>query len=75
MQLILTGKTVPTFPLVSHVIRAYSRWEESNYPTEEVRCGVPAALVRKIWAPGMSTTTSSIVRDCVMVLWAYCFNG
>ena len=23
----------------------------------------------------MSTTTSGIVRDCAIVLWAYCFNG
>ena len=66
MQLLLKGESVPSYPFVPHVIRAYARWEEDNFSQSEVRC---------VWALGMSSTTVSIVRDFSMVLWAYCFNG
>jgi len=75
MQITLIGIEVPQYPFLQHVIRAYERWEEQNYPATEVRCGISATMIQAIWGLGMSTSSPSILRDCAMTLLSYCFNG
>lgn len=75
MQLVLHGTAVPAFPFVWHVLRAYKRWEEQNYPQTAVRCGVPASVMKQIWALGMDTEEISVVRDAAVTLFAFCVNG
>lgn len=48
MHLLVVGTPVPSFPFVWHVLRAYRRWEEDNFPLPAVRGGIPADLVQQI---------------------------
>jgi len=75
MQLLLTGTPVPSYPMMVHVLRGYARWEEAKYPKQDVRCGVPASVVQRVWGLGMRSATTSVVRDAAMCVFAYCFNG
>lgn len=75
MQVLLTGTQVAKYPFLVHVLRAYERWEEENYPALATRCGIPATVVQAVWGLGMSTRTPSTLRDCALVVFAYCLNG
>lgn len=75
MQLALTGEQVPSFPFVYHVVRAYKRWEESQFAQESVRLGVSASTVQRIWGLGMGTTSSTLLRDAAICVFAFCLNG
>lgn len=75
MHRMVCGEEPPSFPLVSHAIRAYGKWEEDNYPKPDVRIGIPASVVQLIWGMGMSTEDPSILHDAAMVLFAFCMNG
>lgn len=75
MQRTVTGDSMPDFPLVSHLLRAYGRWEEEKYPRRAVRCGIPASVVQQIWGLGMSTDDPNVLRDAAVCVFAYCMNG
>ena len=75
MQLVLTGEAVPSFPFVGHVLRAYRKWEEANHPAPDVRCGIPAEYVQRMWCLGMTTESLPTLRDCAVCVFAFCFNG
>lgn len=69
------GYAIPSFPLVAALIRGYSRWEEANFPKTEVRCGIPATIIQRIWGLGMSTSSPATLRDAASCVFAYCLNG
>lgn len=70
-----TGTQVPTYPLVEHVLRAYSKWEEANFPKEDVRCGVAAHDMLRVWHCGMETQSLIELRDCAALNFSYIQNG
>lgn len=47
IHLLRVGTPVPTFPKLYYVLRAYSKWEEENYP-QEVRVELSATNVQRI---------------------------
>lgn len=54
MQIALTGLAPPQFPFVKHAHRAYKKWEEEDFPKLEVRMGITADVVQRIWYLGMT---------------------
>lgn len=74
-QLEELGLPVPSFPMVPLMIREYTKWEEEAQPLQDVRIGLSAEQMHKLWEMGMNATHKSIVRDAAMCLFAYCFNG
>lgn len=75
MQLVLTGVPVPAFPLLPHVLRVLERWEEDKFPPLDIRSGLSAEHVQRIWGMGMSASLLQTVRDCAVCVFAFCFNG
>lgn len=75
MQLAVTGTSVPNYPFLAHVLRAYQRWEKQQFPQPEVRCGVPASVVQAMLGLGMAPNSQGLLRNSAMVVFAYCVNG
>lgn len=75
MQQVTLGVSVPNYPLLKAVIRGYTKWEEANFPLREVRCGISASVVQRIWGMGMSTDSPALLRDAALCVFAYCMNG
>lgn len=75
LQIAMTKVPVPDFPMVPHVMRGYARLEEANFPQDEVRCGISADIMMKVWALSMSSPTLSTIRDCAASVFSFCFNG
>lgn len=61
-------------PFVSHVLGDYARWEEENHPQEDVRCGLSAKQLLRVWELGMSSMDIEEVRAASMTFFAYSCN-
>ena len=75
MHTLITGESLPSFPFADLTLRAYRNWEEQYFPVEKVRCGLGAEKVQQIWALETTMNLPSTVRDCVVCVFAFCFNG
>lgn len=75
MKVMLTGLSVPEYPLLPHVLRGYEKWEAENFPTPSVRSGLSCSIMQRIWGLGMSSYVPQTVRDCAACVFAFCFNG
>lgn len=69
-------KSVPPYPVISRLARAYERWEEASLPQAAVRSGIAAERMNKIWGRGIKADARLlVVRDAAMCMFAYGFNG
>lgn len=75
MYRMVCGTEMGTFPILPHLIRAYSRWEEDQFPEVAVRCGVSSSHIQHMWGLGMSTTDPRMLRDCAAVVFSFTVNG
>lgn len=55
--------------LLSHVPREYRKWEEETFSQIAVRCGVPAGVVKNIWALGLGSESMAVLRDFSIVFF------
>ena len=74
-QLTTAGNPVPDFPYVKHVLRAFSRWEEQEFPVASVRVVINASQIKAIWELGMTSQNRNVIRDAAMCVFAYSLNG
>ena len=75
MQLNTTGLQVPPFPFIKQVLRAFERWHDEVSPQPSVQLGVPSSIVQRIWKLGMDTLLREQLRDCALLVFAFCLNG
>lgn len=53
MQVTWNGKDVPHYGYLDMVVRVYRSWKEVNYPRDDVRCGVSADHMKRVWSLGI----------------------
>lgn len=75
MHQFVTATSLPRYPFVDIMMRAYSKWEEEYFPVDMVRVGIGADTMMLVFNLGMTTTDMHVLRDCAALVFCYQFNG
>lgn len=61
------------FPQLAEVMQLYRKWEGERFPMHEVRAGLGAENVRRLWVWGMlSDVSGPCLQDAELLVFFFC---